>query len=389
MKKIVLILLALIVGLSAMTLEEAINSAQPGSYNGENYDKLVYLNGEVYTGGYEYIGGETGDGLNIMIVGDTNEKGGNAVIDLEDGAILIKNVSTRFDMYNVVVKNGGNYTPAKEGKENGIFHGALNFDGTLTAETSAKANISRCTFVDCFGAAIMNEDILEENITFDSNVFYNVSSLGWTTQAGNWIPDGVAILGYRWGGGATMANYATITNNLSYQATFEHDVNGTSYSGDFWQTCINCGGGDPNSRLIDGSYEGVFTDNITGIDPMFQNIADNNYFANATEAQNKGVLNPTSSINEGVVVESITLDGNYPNPFNPETTIKFSIENRSDVKFNVFNNSGKVVKSATYENMSAGKNSINFNALNLNSGVYFYSIEASNQVKTGKMVLVK
>ena len=324
--------------------------------------------------------------FDIMIMGAQPTRSGNAVIDLEGSSILIKKVPTRFDMYNVVVKNGGEYVPAS--KDLGTYHGAITLYGNFSQANSPKSLIQNCTFVDCKGAGIMNENVAETNITFDKNVFSNTSTLGWQTSGGNWIPDGVAIMGYRWGNNGGTEDYATITDNLSFNSTFTKRIDNVNYSGDFWQACINCGGGDQNCRIIDDSYEGVFTGNIMGVDPGFVDPANNDYFATASEASGRGVYN-SSSIDEDLLTESVVLSGNYPNPFNPETTINFAIKNSSDVKLTVFNAKGEAVESQLYQNMNAGSNSIQFNGLNLNSGVYFYSIEASNQVKSGKMILVK
>jgi hypothetical protein len=264
--------------------------------------------------------------------------------------------------------------------------------GQFSEDNSPKSLIQNCTFVDCNGAAIMDEGTLETNITFDKNVFANTTTLGWQTSGGNWLPDGVAIMGYRWGGPNFGDGVATITDNFSFNSTFTRDITvddvTTTYTGDFWQACIACGGGDQNCKLIDDSYAGIFTENISDIDPEFEDAANNNYFANATEAAGRGVFLPVNT-NESLIVDQLALTGNYPNPFNPETAINFTIQNSSDVQFSVFNTKGEAVESKLYKNMSAGSNSIQFNALNLNSGVYFYSIEASNQVKSGKMVLVK
>jgi len=83
------------------------------------------------------------------------------------------------------------------------------------------------------------------------------------------------------------------------------------------------------------------------------------------------------------------LEQNYPNPFNPTTTIQFAVPSVSDVKLEVFNILGQKVASLVNRRMEAGVHTVNFNATNLSSGVYFYRLQAGNFVQTKKMMLVK
>jgi len=93
--------------------------------------------------------------------------------------------------------------------------------------------------------------------------------------------------------------------------------------------------------------------------------------------------------------KSYVLEQNYPNPFNPATTIKYSIVNESNVKLLLFNSIGQLVKVLFNSPQSAGNYDINFSALSLPSGVYFYRIETNsfdgkyNFVSTKKMILLK
>lgn len=97
-----------------------------------------------------------------------------------------------------------------------------------------------------------------------------------------------------------------------------------------------------------------------------------------------GVVNVTTELPSGY-----QLSQNYPNPFNPSTTINFSIPENSFVKLRVFDMLGREVESLVNEQLSAGSYLFDFNAENLNSGIYFYSIEAGSFIDTKKMILVK
>jgi len=86
---------------------------------------------------------------------------------------------------------------------------------------------------------------------------------------------------------------------------------------------------------------------------------------------------------------SYELDQNYPNPFNPVTTIKFTIPEANKVTVNVFNVLGEEIAEIVNQWMEAGTHEVNFDATDLNSGIYLYRIKAGNFVTTKKMTLLK
>lgn len=79
---------------------------------------------------------------------------------------------------------------------------------------------------------------------------------------------------------------------------------------------------------------------------------------------------------------------NYPNPFNPTTTIGFSLPVASDYSLKVYNVAGQLVRSFD-GHAEAGNHSIEWDASNYSSGVYFYKLEADKFTETKKMVLLK
>ena len=88
------------------------------------------------------------------------------------------------------------------------------------------------------------------------------------------------------------------------------------------------------------------------------------------------------------------LSSNYPNPFNPETTIKFSLSEEQEIIINVYNIAGQKVKQLISQQLSEGQHSIIWNGTDSNSksvssGVYFYKLKTGNFEQTKKMILMK
>lgn len=86
---------------------------------------------------------------------------------------------------------------------------------------------------------------------------------------------------------------------------------------------------------------------------------------------------------------TFALEQNFPNPFNPSTTIEFSIPQVSAVRLIVFNSLGQEVETLINREMSAGMHQVSFDASQLPSGVYFYKIEAGGFLASKKMILIK
>jgi hypothetical protein len=84
-----------------------------------------------------------------------------------------------------------------------------------------------------------------------------------------------------------------------------------------------------------------------------------------------------------------TLEQNYPNPFNPSTKIRFSIPTETDVRLNVYNTLGQEVAEIVNSRLKEGYHEVNFDAVSLTSGIYFYRLEADKFVDVKKMIIIK
>ena len=100
-----------------------------------------------------------------------------------------------------------------------------------------------------------------------------------------------------------------------------------------------------------------------------------------------------STVSEGIPLE-FALHENYPNPFNPTTTLRFDLPDISDVTLTIYNMLGQRVRTFNMNDTPAGYHSIKWNATNdygdpVGAGVYLYQLRANQYVKTRKMVLLK
>jgi len=90
-----------------------------------------------------------------------------------------------------------------------------------------------------------------------------------------------------------------------------------------------------------------------------------------------------------VIPDNFLLSQNYPNPFNPRTEISYEVPAAKLVKLTVYNILGKEMAELVNERQSPGKYKVSFDASNLTSGVYFYTLSTDNFTETKRMILLK
>ncbi|MEN6444774.1 MAG: carboxypeptidase regulatory-like domain-containing protein [Candidatus Cloacimonas sp.] len=106
------------------------------------------------------------------------------------------------------------------------------------------------------------------------------------------------------------------------------------------------------------------------------------------------VLSPVANEDEYLPATVTELQGNFPNPFNPETTITYSIKDRCQVRLEVYNLKGQLVRTLVKAEKPNGNYKVVFNAKDdkgspLASGIYFYRLQAGKYVSTHKMLLME
>jgi hypothetical protein len=97
-----------------------------------------------------------------------------------------------------------------------------------------------------------------------------------------------------------------------------------------------------------------------------------------------GVRTSSSSI-----PETVELGQNFPNPFNPTTTIRYALPERSHVNLTVFNTLGQQVSALVNEIQDAGHHDVRFDGSGLASGVYFYRLQAGDFVQSKKLIVLR
>jgi hypothetical protein len=98
--------------------------------------------------------------------------------------------------------------------------------------------------------------------------------------------------------------------------------------------------------------------------------------------------------NQPLIPETTQLRGNYPNPFNPETTISFDLKENANVKIDIFNIKGQRVATIADGDYQVGRHSIIWKGTDLHgksvsSGVYFYKMHTGAYTQTRRMILMK
>jgi len=103
------------------------------------------------------------------------------------------------------------------------------------------------------------------------------------------------------------------------------------------------------------------------------------------------ILPAPTAVDEDVITipNKYVLKQNFPNPFNPSTTIKFSIPSQSFTTLKVYDILGNEIAELVNEQLAAGNYKFNFAADNLSSGVYFYTIHEGEFTETKKMMLLR
>ena len=142
--------------------------------------------------------------------------------------------------------------------------------------------------------------------------------------------------------------------------------------------------------LGDGTYQAEITSPVTaGTDTISAVITS---AGDTVSVHTKAVIiyiSPTSIKDDYPSAGSYFLFQNYPEPFNPSTTIKYRVSEVSFVTLKVYDVIGNEIATLVNQEKPKGSYKVDFNAASLPSGVYFYQLKAGSYLNTRKMILLK
>lgn len=245
----------------------------------------------------------------------------------------------------------------------------------------------------------LRADWVKEEISlagFNSNQFklrFELKTDGSIVKDG-WYVDDIGIIVY----GIVPVELTSFTANvvdskavLKWQTASELNNSGFEIQKSVFNSHIS---GNNRTKLvwdkigfINGKGTTTETNNYTFIDnePLTQKV-----FYRLKQIDFDGTFSYSNEVEVDVTTpQTFSLEQNFPNPFNPETEISFSLSKSDNVTLKVYNILGSEVATLVNGFMEAGKHSVKLNASNLTSGVYLYTIKSGNFTATHKMILMK
>ena len=170
----------------------------------------------------------------------------------------------------------------------------------------------------------------------------------------------------------------------------------------FTDISVACPNNPITSWKWDFDNNGTVDSEIQNPEYVFNSSSNSNFSvkliisngSNSSEKIRENYINltGTTSVEEYDISNELILNQNYPNPFNPTTTITFRIPDnadRNDVSLRVYDILGNEVATLINEDRAPGNYEIDFDAKNISSGLYFYSLKVNNKVQVKKMLLIK
>lgn len=191
-----------------------------------------------------------------------------------------------------------------------------------------------------------------------------------TTDAGNsWTPEQYLTPGF------TIYSANFINENTGWMSADAGYIMRTTDGGTTWDSLAS--GTSTDLRTIQ------FVNDQTG-----WVVGNEGIILKTTNGGGQGWNVGIQQISTGIP-EEYELGQNYPNPFNPSTNINFSLPKAGNVKLVIYDMLGREVSVLVDKTLNAGSFEYNFEAKNLNSGVYFYRLITEDFSQTKKMLLIK
>ena len=151
------------------------------------------------------------------------------------------------------------------------------------------------------------------------------------------------------------------------------------------------GNGDLEGYTAIGFVEGHGNSNSPKSYSFIDNsVSSGSYSYRLKQIDTDGKFEYSDVVNVTIgVPNKFELSQNYPNPFNPTTQISFTLPIAAKVNLSVYNTIGQRIAELANSNFEAGVHTVQFNAVNFSSGMYFYKLTSGSFVQVNKMMLLK
>jgi len=183
-------------------------------------------------------------------------------------------------------------------------------------------------------------------------------------------------------------------NGVILNPIVSNDIFVISYNTDGevqWAKVAGSGTYDNGSSITGDNNGNLYLSGVVGENSVFDTITvaggSQNLFL--TKLKTDDVVSVDNLPENNQTANGFALMQNYPNPFNPVTNIKYTLPSSANVTLNVFNTIGQEVLILVNKFKEAGTYQVSFNAVDFNSGVYFYKLQAGNFSEIKKMILLK
>ena len=254
---------------------------------------------------------------------------------------------------------------------------AVTYDGGATAQTlysqvDATGNIGPSVISGNFTTPASGSANTQLEITFNGNSFNN-DNIFWDNLCLEYVVP-VELASFSADVNGTDAELSWITATETNNQGF--DIERASLSQD-WETIGFVPGFGTTTESKAYSY-------------VDKKLNSGNYSYRLKQIDFDGSFSYSDVIEVEVVTPStFALEQNYPNPFNPSTTIRFSIPVETEVRLSVFNALGQEVAEIINSRLKEGYHEVDFDAVSMTSGIYFYRLEADKFVDVKKMIIIK
>ena len=327
-----------------------------------------------------------------------------------EGGMVTQDFNGGADAFNDVILQGDGkilavgYTNNKVSFRTEMFIVRYNLDGTLdttfngTGIVTKQVPITPGAFASTFGYAVAKQEdgkILIAGDSYPRIVVLRLNSDG--TMDTNFGNDGIVITA-----GKDSLDQA-LPNNILLQENGQFIITGHSYVE-----------GKRMATVLRYNNNGTIDETFGDVGFAFANTDGGNFNGAKSEMQNDGKIliagrdlvagvgriglvrinntgNPLTNVklDRSIQISNFELFQNYPNPFNPSTVIRYEIKDTKFVSLKVYNSIGQKVATLVNNQQNAGRYSVEFNASNLSSGIYFYSIRIDGFSSVKKMMLIK